>query len=431
MEECRARWYRKKSYPHFDSPMSYEKALAYVSNPENIKQHSFLPFLSFEIKVRRFSKKDPKRRPIKYAAHRDGYIFSYYAHILSRKYEDLLQQSGLSEVVLAYRSGRGNNIDFAKEAFDQIEQRGNCAAIGFDISSFFDNIDHSRLKQQWATLLGLTKLPDDHYAVYRAITKYSWVDKDQCYKRLGYSRQDREQKRPICNIQEFRDIIKGRGNEQKSLVQTNKVSFGIPQGSSISALLANLYLYPFDKQMHILAQKIGGMYRRYSDDILWVCPTEYEDLVKTEIKKKISEMGKQLQIQDEKTTISHFVKSPDGTLSLRDGDKPFQYLGFTFDGKRRLMRAQTLSRFWRKVVFSVRRAKKNARKAGRKARNSQVFKRKLYKRFSHLGNSNFLGYAKRSARTMADGIAWKEHNTWQQVKNHWHRLNQEIQKPLN
>ncbi len=181
------KWYRKKSYPHFDSPLSYEKALAYVSDPENIKRHSFLPFLSFEIKVRRFGKK-PKSRPIKYAAHRDGYIFSYYTDILSKKYEELIQRNGLSDVVLAYRSGRGNNITFAKEAFDQIERLGSCVAIGFDVASFFDSIDHARLKQQWAMLLGSTKLPDDHYAVYRAISKYSCVDRDQCYQRLGYSR---------------------------------------------------------------------------------------------------------------------------------------------------------------------------------------------------------------------------------------------------
>jgi hypothetical protein len=50
------------------------------------------------------------------------------------------------------------------QAFDQIVQFGNYVAIGFGIASFFDRIDHAVLKEQWSQMLGVTKLPADHYA---------------------------------------------------------------------------------------------------------------------------------------------------------------------------------------------------------------------------------------------------------------------------
>lgn len=424
-------WYRKKSYPHFDMPLSLERTVTYITNPTNIIQHSFLPFISFEIKERRFRKNrrpETKERPIKYAAHLDGNIFSYYAYILSQEYEKVLIRLELSEVVSAYRSGIGNNITFAKEAFDLIEAFQESVAIGFDISSFFDSMDHTRLKHQWATLLGEKKLPDDHYAVFRAITKYSFVDKEKCYERLKYSRKQRKETRPICDSQTFREKIKGRKSSNISLIETNKMPFGIPQGSSISALLANVYMIPFDKEMNLLAKRIGGAYRRYSDDILWVCLPDYEELVKSEVKKLISEMGNQLEINEKKTIVAHFKRNEDNSLYLQDGDKPFQYLGFIFDGKKRLLRSQTLSRYWRKVTFSIKKAKKDASNAAFQQRNGKVFKRKLYRKYTHLGSSNFITYAKRSAIKMSNKLEWKLSPTWKQVKNHWNRLHNELGK---
>ncbi|MCE0375177.1 hypothetical protein LVV98_26330, partial [Klebsiella pneumoniae] len=38
-------WFRKRGYLHFDEPVSLKKAVKYVSSPEKIIKHSFLPFL--------------------------------------------------------------------------------------------------------------------------------------------------------------------------------------------------------------------------------------------------------------------------------------------------------------------------------------------------------------------------------------------------
>lgn len=419
-------WYRKRSYPHFDSPLSYEDALAYVSDPSNVIHHPFLPFVAFELSMRRF-RREPKIRPIKYASNIDTYIFSFYAHILSEKYEVLLEETGLSQSVLAYRSGIGDNITFAKMAFDSICSLAPCTAIGFDIAHFFDSIDHKHLKRQWSKLLGEDILPEDHYAVFRAITRYSYVDREECYQRLEYSRKQREENRLLCDIHQFRNVIKGRSSGLPSLVETNTKTFGIPQGSSISAILANIYMFEFDLNMHNFMTEIGGVFIRYSDDILCVCPPGYEDQVKQKVKHHLSELGDQLELQDDKTTSSRFQSNEDGEVELHDEDDAFQYLGFLFDGQEMLIRSQTISRFWRKAVHAVRKADDDARDAVLNLRNSRIFRRKIYRRFSHLGRSNFLTYARRAAKSMAnEDENWKQQPAWRQVRRHWLRLQKEI-----
>ena len=48
-----------------------------------------------------------------------------------------------------------------------------------------------------------------------------------------------------------------------------KIQVGIPQGLPISAVLANLYLLDFDKNiLDKVVKGKGGFYRRYSDDII-------------------------------------------------------------------------------------------------------------------------------------------------------------------
>ena len=76
-----------------------------------------------------------KRRPIASPAHVDGYIFAYYAKVLGERYESALAVNELGHCVLAYRSGLGSNIEFAKAAFDEIRCRDECIALAFDLES--------------------------------------------------------------------------------------------------------------------------------------------------------------------------------------------------------------------------------------------------------------------------------------------------------
>lgn len=77
----------------------------------------------------------------------------------------------------------------------------------------------------------------------------------------------------------------------------NKVNpYGIPQGSSMSALLSNIYMIPFDLKIKKLAEEVGGMYRRYSDDIIFVCSKDHRNEVQEKIKSAILERGDNLKI---------------------------------------------------------------------------------------------------------------------------------------
>lgn len=52
----------------------------------------------------------------------------------------------------------------------------NCVVLAFDISSFYDCIDHKNLKNEWASLLNKEGLPSNHYNLFKSLTNYCFVD---------------------------------------------------------------------------------------------------------------------------------------------------------------------------------------------------------------------------------------------------------------
>lgn len=406
----RGGWFLARNYPHFDYPWPYEKAAAYVADPVAVRRHAFLPFLSFEHKKRRYSTStgEPvvktKLRELAMPSHADGYVFAWYAFQLSRWYEEMLRASGLHECVLAYRSGIGNNITFARDAFDDVAARPGCLAIAFDLKNFFPTINHATLKRNWAHVLGTDGLPADHFAVFRAITSYAQVDRDACYKRLGI-KPSQPVPRPLCSPARFRAEIKGA-----KLVVVNREDHGIPQGSQISALLSNIYMLEFDRVLCSVTVRLGGSYRRYSDDLLLIMPSQHSsDDVLRIVKSELAKLGGTTDLNADKTEIARFQLNTNGYLHC---DRPLQYLGFTFDGERRIVRSSTLSKYSRRLVYAVRRARKAAKKA-----DTPVFKRDVYRRFTHLGKANFVSrYCRDAGATLgSDAIR-------RQMRKHMRRV---------
>lgn len=128
-------WFKDRSYLHFDKPLTkpvlrrkkdvYQlqegvlkknKSIlkkifnsyigADISTSQNnyskkVAKHQFLPFIQYETKVRKayslpenksvICRKD-KIRYIAYASHLDSFIYSYYADLLNKKYEDFLEK---------------------------------------------------------------------------------------------------------------------------------------------------------------------------------------------------------------------------------------------------------------------------------------------------------------------------------------------------
>ena len=349
---------------------------------------------AFAGKGERGSRKD---RPIRYAARGDAYIFAYYRYLLTTPYELALKDYGLHDTVLAYRripdpSGLGGkcNIHFAKDVFLKIKELGDCCVVALDISSFFEHLDHKKLYALWARMIGKQKLPMDHVRVFQAITRYSFVDKQKAYERLGHYGPKRKTRsgvvisgyltpfskmpKQLCTGKIFRQRIAG-GDGRKSLIEKNFKPYGIPQGSPISDLLANLYLLDFDRIVADWAKKMGGGYYRYSDDILFVVPGGKSiglDLM-VRVQNLIKTFGPKLEIKGSKSSVFEFkilgncqsCELVQGT----QGKNGLEYLGFRFDGRYAYIRDSALSNLYRKVT---RNARREANALSRRYRNQDA-----------------------------------------------------------
>jgi len=418
-------WYRPRYYLHFDPSVGFRRAQKIVTSPKKVAEHSFYPLIAYHVtskKLKHESKTKQliiktKIRPIAYAAHLDSHIYSYYAWKLSAIYEDALNIKGISECVLAFRSLGKSNVDFAASAFDEIRKRGNCSVVALDISGFFDNLDHGILKRSWASLLNEKRLPADHFAVYKSLTKFSTVDKGRLYQTLGISPNNPKNGRVrVCEPEKFRELVRNSG-----LVEKNKNNYGIPQGSPISALLSNIYMINFDIAMHDAVKDVGGKYFRYCDDMLFILPKLSKNKIAGIARENIKKLL--IDINTDKTEIRDFIKK----AGVIRSDKPLQYLGFTYDGQNILLRSASLARYSEKMKRGVSLAKstmrkRNKLKISRGEMPKKLFRREIYKRYSHLGSRNFVRYGMRSAEIM-NSVAIKR-----QLKPLWNRLITEIEK---
>jgi hypothetical protein len=374
-----------KRYPHFDPQLSVQDAISLATNPKAVVTHKFYPFLLYTNRWTRFAKRgedgDVKKRPIRYASRGDAYIFAYYRYLITQEYEAALSKNCLDNSVIAYRrirdtDGTGKcNIHFAREAFEKIKNLGDCCVVALDISSFFESLDHELLKAVWSDLLNAKKLPEDHYRIFRAVTRYAVVEKEAVYKRLGYyglktkSKSGRvtegylvpyhKMPKQLCTGRNFRRKIAG-GDGSKSLISVNLKTYGIPQGSPISDLLANMYLLNFDCAVRKILDDMGGFYLRYSDDILLIAPGGEKEgkILASEIRAMIGKYGAKLVIKEKKSSVFVFAKKGSAQVFKlvqgTQGKNGIEYLGFRFDGKKIFIRDSTLSNLYRKVAGSSR-----------------------------------------------------------------------------
>lgn len=437
-------WFKLKKYPHIGKPITIkdrEWVVKYVKDPENVTKHSFLPLLHKTIIQRKFraDEVNPKRNPsgkrkrvqgnpkdrhIYYASHLDGLVFSYYSHLLQEKYEELLGYTNFNQSVVAYRKipiVKGSdknkcNIDFAKEAFEFIlkNKEQKISVMVADVTKFFDNLDHRILKQQWSKVLAESTLPKDHYNVFKALTRWQYVEEHRLFdvtkdsiiveKPKANNSSEKERKRvAIKSKRYFREkgaiaycekdeFLKNHLN----LVRKASTKNGIPQGSAISATLANIYMLEFDQAVYDEIQLVRGYYQRYSDDMILICPRQHQEHILSFIREEIDKL--KLQIHTSKTKVYHFEEF-DGLFKGFEAselsgkinpNKTLEYLGFTFDGQRVLIKSAGFSKYYR----SMKRSFKKSTSLAINSKNSdkRIFKSRLYKRFTYRGAQRRLMY---------------------------------------
>ncbi|MGH6660391.1 MAG: antiviral reverse transcriptase Drt2 [Rhodospirillales bacterium] len=377
--------YQQRGYRHLDSPVG----ISFAQRSEDasfVARHSFLPLLHYEKRTKRYRplkhKTEFKKRPIMYASHRDACILSRYAHVLTNVLNEYYVERGLSECVMAYRQLGKANYHFAEEVVEFARKIAPCSILSFDITGFFDNLDHRLLKDRLKRVLQVSELSRDWYAVFRHVTRFSWVWRDDLKNHPKFGeRFNGKRVAPIATIAEVR--------AEGVKISKNANRFGIPQGTPISSAFSNLYMIDFDAALQGCCKANGALYKRYSDDILIVCPKDAAEAFENFIKGRIK--LEKLTLNESKSERHVFDPS-----KIENA----QYLGFNFSPDGVTIRQSSLSRQWRKMRKSLKRIRKAGEAAIAAGKADKVFTKTLRRRFTAQPVRNFSSYARRSAKAL-------------------------------
>ncbi|WP_462410415.1 reverse transcriptase domain-containing protein [Neobacillus sp. Marseille-QA0830] len=416
--------YYVKPFPHFDQRISVtDPVIKNLQNPYYIARHSFYPFIHYPIVTRKFHKEKglsaPKAREIYYASHMDGYIFKYYGDRLNCYYNKVCRDKGIDQASIAYRNNKDgkSNIHFAAEVIEFITHQSSAFIFVSDFSKYFDSLDHQILKEKLMAVLGKERLDHDWWNVFKHITRFSWVEKEDIEKDLDLAKgRIHKENSPdrYYTPPEFREFRK------RVEIKKNTSGVGIPQGTAISAVLANIYALDLDQALNQYATSRGGMYRRYSDDIILVIPMRdgEEDHVSF-ITKKVKE--NRVTMGADKTSTLFYSNNRIYTDSQYSNQSKLDYLGFTFDGKAVKIREKSLFKYYHRTYKKITSINGASIRLGKK-----VGRKKLYSLYSHLGKNykgygNFISYAKRAHDVFLKNDKIESH-IYRQIKRHWNKI---------
>lgn len=423
--------YKTKTYLHFDHRVKIENAENYVTNPKRIARHSFLPFIHYVDSFEKYIGENnleknsrpikEKKRKIMYAGHWDNFIYKFYAdELLNPKYNNYCFNMNIDDCVTAYRNNKKgqSNIDFAAEVINSIVQFEEAYILVGDFTHFFDSLQHSLLKQRLASVLDVTILSKDWFNVFNSVTKYGYYEKQLLIDLFGTDKQIKQSGRKSY----FNQLSAFRKFQKVHMTKTNPDSIrGIPQGTAISAVLANVYTIDFDLALQKIANEYLGLYRRYSDDFILIIPkksVKKEGFKSIEEQVRILAENNKINLHKDKTEMYFYT---DKQIKLLENNKKssLDYLGFTFDGKTVQMRGRSTYKFYRNAKKLINRAHRTKRKKGL---DKIPYRKKIYKLYTDLGNnkgklSNFISYSKQ-AQIKFDSMSPKTNNIMMnQIKN--------------
>jgi RNA-directed DNA polymerase len=234
-----------------------------------------------------------KKRPLGIPTVRDRIVQTALRHVL-----EPLWEVKFADQSYGFRPGRG-----CKDALRRVQsllRSGHKWVVDADIQSYYDSIDHGRL------LAEVTKEVADG-------------------KVLGLLEALMVQ--PVTE-----DATQWTPEE------------GIPQGSSLGPLMANVYLHPIDE---VLVRE-GYEVTRYADDLVILCKTERQaQAALARLQEELTRRG--LTLHPEKTRVT--------SVHRRGG---FDFLGYHFEQKGRKPRRQSLVNFKDRIRALTRRLDGNS-----------------------------------------------------------------------
>ena len=216
-----------------------------------------------------------KRRPLGIATIRDRVVQAAAMLVLEPIFE-----ADLEPEQYAYRAGK--NALEAVEAVNRLLHLGYTAVVDADLRGYFDEIPHGPLMQSVAR-----RISDRH--ILHLIKM--WIE---------------------APVEETDD----RGRKRRT-TQNRDQHRGIPQGSPISPLLANLYmrrLVLWWKQKGV-RQRLRAVIVNYADDLV-ICCKGTADIAMQTLREAVKKL--QLAVNEDKTRI------------CRVPEESFDFLGYTF-----------------------------------------------------------------------------------------------------
>ena len=385
-----------KPYAHFDLrvSLSMPSIRKYVMDRTKIVTHSFYPFIHFEKKNSRYGKKGPKKpRELYYCSHLDRCVYQRYAFLLNCQYNIWACENNIDDVAIAYRDSLGkNNIDFAKDAFDAIRSFPQCFILVGDFTNFFDNLEHQYLKKMMCEVLGVERLPQDYFSVFKNITRFSSWDRKDIVKAAGENIAERGVRKKINSKETV--LTKEQFQKNKKDIKKNISGVGVPQGSPISAVLSNIYMIKFDKDIKRYVICKGGIYMRYSDDFIIVLPYERDAEIAdftSYIFSYVESMKGLIDLQKEKTSCYTYKDEV-----IYEGDQPssINYLGFLFDGKNIRIRPRAITKYYYRMR---RKANTIGRSNWTSSKGRRISAKELYSIYSRNDEKQtFIDYARKA-----------------------------------